>query len=479
MYSYGRTLKTASFIVTLALALVVLLAALAVTMPLDDAQAGGRRCRLIKNVIVMISDGCGYNHVLATDYYQAGKSKAQGYERFPVKVGMSTYEVEKVDGVPTILGYDPLQAWSDFDYVRSHPPAGDGYTDSASAATAMSTGTKTLNGLIGVDKDGNPLEHVAERAEELGMATGVITSVELSHATPAGFVAHNISRNNYDQIAQEMVNDSATDVVMGCGHPWFDNNGQPKATPNTYKYVGGQVTWDALVAGTAGSGVDADHNGYMDDNWKLVQTRSEFQALTKGKTPKRVFGVPQVYETLQQARGGDGDAAPYVVPLNQSVPTLEEMTNGALNVLDNDKDGFFLMIEGGAIDWASHAAQSGRMIEEEIDFNNSVEAVSEWVCRNSNWAETLLIVTGDHECGYLCGPGSAATQSMQPVINNGAGQLPGMEWNSGDHTNSLIPLYAKGWTSLLFHCYANEYDNVRGRYIDNTEIAKMISGLLR
>jgi alkaline phosphatase len=119
------------------------------------------------------------------------------------------------------------------------------------------------------------------------------------------------------------------------------------------------------------------------------------------------------------------------------------------------------------------------MIEEEIDFNNSVEAVMEWVRRNSNWAETLLIVTGDHECGYLCGPGSAATQSMQPVINNGAGQVPGMEWNSGDHTNSLIPLYAKGWASLLFHCYANECDGVRGRYIDNTEIAKLISGLLR
>jgi len=130
MHSYGRTLKTASIVVSLALALVVFLAALAVTMPVDRAEARGGGCRRIKNVIVMISDGCGYNHVEATDYYEAGKKKAQVYEHFPVKLGMSTYEYEMVGGVPTLLGYDPLQAWSDFDYVKGNA------TDSASAATA-------------------------------------------------------------------------------------------------------------------------------------------------------------------------------------------------------------------------------------------------------------------------------------------------------------------------------------------------------
>lgn len=338
MLSAARNKGIARIGIVLVLALVVFLATFIATLPAENAQAKGSKCRMIKNVIVMISDGCGYNHVEATDYYEAGRKKAQAYDSFPVRAGMSTYEYEKVDGVPTLLGYDPLQAWSDFDYVRSHPPDGGGYTDSASAATAMSTGTKTLNGRIGVDIDGNPLKHVAESAEERGIATGVVTSVQWSHATPAGFVAHNISRNDYAAIAREMIEDSATDVIMGCGNPGYDNDGLPQA-PTEYKYVGGEATWDALVAGTAGNGTDADHNGKADDAWKLIQTRAEFQALMNGKAPKRVCGVPQVSSTLQQSRDGDGYADPYVVPLTESVPTLTEMTRGALNVLDNDRDG--------------------------------------------------------------------------------------------------------------------------------------------
>ena len=94
------------------------------------------------------------------------------------------------------------------------------------------------------------------------------------------------------------------------------------------------------------------------------------------------------------------------MPLNTTVPGLATMTEGALNVLDNDEQGFFLMVEGGAIDWAAHANQTGRTIEEEIDFNKAVDAVIYWVQRNSNWSETVLIVTGDHETGTLYGPGS-------------------------------------------------------------------------
>ena len=108
-----------------------------------------------------------------------------------------------------------------------------------------------------------------------------------------------------------------------------------------------------------------------------------------GPTPSRVCGVAQVYQTLQQDRAGDPTADPYVVPLIQTVPTLEEMTKAALNILDDDPDGFVLMVEGGAVDWASHANQDGRMIEEEIDFNKAVEAVVDWVQANSNWGETF------------------------------------------------------------------------------------------
>lgn len=88
------------------------------------------------------------------------------------------------------------------------------------------------------------------------------------------------------------------------------------------------------------AGVDAGHNGIMDDAWKLFQNRSESQVLASGATPKRVCGTAQAHATLQQGRSGDKNADPYRVPLNENVPTLSEMTRGALNVLDNDRDGF-------------------------------------------------------------------------------------------------------------------------------------------
>ena len=85
------------------------------------------------------------------------------------------------------------------------------------------------------------------------------------------------------------------------------------------------------------------------------------------------------------------------------VPNLALMTKGALNVLDNDPDGFFLMVEGGAVDWANHANQLGRLIEEQNDFNDAVDVAIEWIKANGGWEKNLLIVTGDHECGYLTG----------------------------------------------------------------------------
>ena len=223
------------------------------------------------------------------------------------------------------------------------------------------------------------------------------------------------------------------------------------------------------VLGTAGG--DADGDG-LDDPWTLIQTLEEFQELAAGPTPKRVIGVARVYQTLQQGRGGNKYADPYEAKFIDTVPTLEEMTKAALNVLDDDPDGLFLMVEGGAIDWASHTNQSGRMIEEHIDFEMAVEAVVDWVKKNSNWGETLLIVTGDHETGYLNGPGSDPT--WEPIVNNGAGILPGMEWHSGSHTNSLMVISAKGRAARLLRRYADEIDPVRGRYLDNTEVANVI-----
>ncbi len=422
--------------------------------------------RTPKNIIIMISDGCGYNHVDAASLYQYGQTGIQPYERFPIKCGMTTY--------PATRSYDPFKAWTDFNNVKTN------WTDSAAAGTAISCGVKTYNGAIGLGPDKKPLGHMIDHCEDLGKSTGLVTSVQISHATPAAFAAHSKERKYYEKIAKQMIFESSVDVIMGCGHPLYDEDGKKrkKVSGKDYDYIGGKSTFKALKAGTAGG--DADSDG-INDPWKLIETRDEFQKLSSGETPKRLLGLVQIKETLQQKRSGDDKAAPYIVPLIKTVPTLVEMTNGALNILDNDKDGFFLMIEGGAVDWAGHDNQSGRMIEEQIDFNKTVEAVIKWIENNGSWDETLLIVTSDHECGYLTGPNSGQKTTgpvWNPLKNNGKNNMPGIEWHSDEHTNSLVPFYAKGQGARLFKEFMTKHDIIKGPYIDNTDIAKVIFRLL-
>lgn len=416
-----------------------------------QVQAAG-----VKHVIVMISDGCGYNQVEAACLYRFGKPEGWSYQQFPVKLAMSTF--------PDGGSYDPALAWGDFLYVKK------AVTDSAAAATALATGVKTYNGAIGVGPDKLPVENILERAERKGMASGVVTSVPFCHATPAGFLAHNTGRGNYCDIALSMAN-SGAEVVMGAGNPYYDNSGKLLATPK-FEYLT-QELWEQLKSGSACS--DANGDG-KPEPWKLLQTREEFQSLLQGNVPDRVFGIAQANSTLQEGRGGDGKAAAYAVPFNTNVPSLSDMALGAIRVLDKDPDGFCMMVEGGAVDWAGHSNLSGRNIEEEIDFSEAVEAVVKWVEKNSNWDETLLIVTGDHETGYLTGLGS--DPKWQPLVNNGAGKMPGMEWHYGSHTNALLPLFAKGRGSEFFTARAHGQDPVRGAYVDNTHVARAVFAAL-
>jgi alkaline phosphatase len=154
------------------------------------------------------------------------------------------------------------------------------------------------------------------------------------------------------------------EVIMGAGHPFYDADGQLRADVS-FKFMGENALWTELNAGTAGNNADGDS---IIDYWILIDQRTDFQRLMHGPAPKRVFGIARIAETLQQKRSGDKNALPFTVPLIATVPTLAEMTLAAFNVLDADPDGFCIMIEGGAVDWASHENQSGRMIEEEIDF---------------------------------------------------------------------------------------------------------------
>ena len=436
-----------------------------------------------KNVIIMIGDGMGFNHIVAANYY-LGISK-QAYEAFPVRLASCHYpaiaggydETGKSSNI-WATGYNTVAAWKDTAWLKQN------VTESAASATALATGVKTYNNSIGIAVNGDTLVNLVQWAKRAGKSAGIVTSVSFSHATPAGFVAHNVTRSHYAEIAYEMLLDSRCDVIMGCGNPMFDDNGNPvKGGWRDAKYVGDSAFFSQLLAGS-GSRVefvvkgkrrrvqDTDRDG-KPDAWTVITDVNGFNGLVKGATPKRVLGCPQIFATLQQARamknGETKNSEPFITPFNTNVPSLSTMASGAINVLDNNNDGFFLMIEGGAIDWAAHDKQKGRLVEEMKEFNEAVLAVVDWVNKKSSWKETLLIVTADHETGFLWGGAP-----FVPLKNNGAGKLPLMQFFSGEHTQSLVPFFAKGPGCELYRRYADEQDSIRGPYIQHSEIPQLI-----
>jgi alkaline phosphatase len=282
-----------------------------------------------------------------------------------------------------------------------------------------------------------------------------------------------------------MIRNSSLDVLMGAGHPWFDDDGAPIGglgddpfkTEGDYKRIGGEALWRDVVGGTAGG--DANGDGTADP-WKLVDSLDEFNALKGTDAPARVLGIAPVATTLQGNRGSDEDKKaelPYAKPSTATVPDLALMIEGALNVLSKDPDGFFIMAEGGAIDWAGHGNVIGRLIEEQLDFDKAIAAVEAWVAANSSWDETLLIITADHETGYLSGPDSG--EKVTPLVSNGIGKTPGYKFHTGGHTNQVVPCIAKGKGAEKLLEAVKGKDALRGPFIDNADIPKTIRAVWR
>lgn len=431
-----------------------------------------------KNIIIMIGDGMGYNHLKATEYYMYGVSDSCILRKNAfVKMAQVTYPAivdNKADRIYA-SGYN-------VEMILKNPMTlSSGFTDSGAAATALATGKKTYNGAIGIGVENDTLINLVELTKSIDKSAGLVTTVPVSHATPAGFATHNCSRKNYEEIARQIILNSRLDVLMGCGNPDYNKNGELQKM--SAKFVGGDEMWQQLKANKTQVNFSIRDTTYTvkdidkddkPDAWFLIQDSSDFAKLTTGKTPKRILGIPKVYETLQQERSfiDTNNRGPYKTPFLNNLPSLSLMTAGALNCLNKNKDGFFLMVEGGAIDWASHDNQSDRMIEEVKGFIDAVESVVDWVNRNSNWDETLLIVTADHESGFLWGKES--NEKYVPIENRGIGNIPQMKWYSDDHTNSLVPFFAKGAGSNLFNLFADEYDPIYGPYIQNSEIAQVV-----
>lgn len=430
-----------------------------------------------ENVVLLVGDGMGYNMVDAASAFEHGTTRhqvranpgaghyerlggpaAQSYEPFPHTFGVATS--------PFTGSYDPRAAWSHFPHVLADA------TDSAAAATALATGHRTSNGTIGLGPGGERLVTVAERAREAGKAVGAVTSTPLSHATPAAFLAHHHTRRDYHLLASQML-DSGANVLMGAGHPRYDNDGHER--PPSFDYLS-ERDFRALERGeTAYRFIDHpdEFAALAEESMSVTSSPDGVADLLDGGPPDHVVGLARAGSTLQQQRSGPTDAAPFAVPPNDAVPSLATMTRAGLNVLDHaSAEGFFAVVEGGAIDWAGHDNQTGRLIEEQVAFNEAVDAVVEWVDDSSGWEETLVVVTADHETGYLAGPASDPT--WQPLRSRGAGQAPAVSWHSTGHTDQLVPLFAKGAGAERLWHHTRGRDALRGPYLHLTGVARLI-----
>ncbi|MEL6727029.1 MAG: alkaline phosphatase [Pseudomonadota bacterium] len=486
-----------------------------------------------KNVILMVSDGIGFNGWLATDYYQ-GRAGTQSYQvqrpdgTMPVVYGMTHTALNLIDASGSVLpsgadlnlavgaveqDYDPLTRWDRLENGFRSDYQGEtlrytSYTDSAAAGTALMSGRKTANGRINMDWSGEiTFQTIGEIAMDRDRSAGAVASVMASHATPAAVIAHNVSRNNYAAIFNEMI-ESGLDVIMGGGHPLYDGSGNI-VTPDeasAFQFIGGEETLAAL---TSEDGL----NGYA-----FIDAKADFEALAAGSNvPERVVAIAKTNSTLQARREGLAEATtPSGMTFNEDVPDLATMSLGALNVLGQDEDGFFVMIEGGAVDWMGHANNMPRFIEEHADFNLAIDAVIEWVEENSSWEETLLIITADHETGAIWGEGTWTNSVGGPVAvdmsedaivaarfdpaedtfnaflavqDRGAGTLPGFQFATGNHSNELVPLWAIGAGSEQFAEFARRDLKAAelwgapyrwdGQIVDNTSVFHVMNEALR
>ncbi|WP_035480473.1 alkaline phosphatase [Aliagarivorans marinus] len=466
----------------------------------SSSDNDGDRDVRAKNVILMVTDGASDGAWDIAAYWQHGQlaNSVEPYSLIDTRYAMTTFPLNTrsnpeelcdagEDGVREV-SYDKSKVWDDtpvadpdsrrpfegYEYINK------GATDSAAAGTALSAGIKTYNNALGVDYCGRPRQLITEIAKAQGLSTGVVSSVQFTHATPASFAAHNTSRNATLEISEYMLKEGLVDLIMGTGHPAYNGDGIERNPDNyEFRHVSEQ-NWQAL------------HEGELvakgqEEAWAFMDSKADFEALADGAADYRfmqapLFALAQNDNTLQQGRScqeGQDYYTAFDCDMIDNVPSLTTMTEGALNYLSQNPNGFFVMIEGGAVDWAAHANHTARIIEEQIDFDDSVAAVIKWVEENSSWDETMLIVTTDHGNSYVLGEASDQV-AYAAVESAGIEKMPEVKYYSGSHTNELVRVYVKGVGEDMFaqhfdgkdEKYAEMYQNegATGDYFDNTNI---------
>ena len=289
-----------------------------------------------KYVFLFIGDGMGVNQVYTTEMFLNAKSNEIKADKllmssFPVNSNMTNYSASS--------------------YV----------TTSCAAATAMSTGFKTNNGIIGKSPDKKiAYENISQKAKKAGFKVGILSSVMIDHATPASFYAHQDSRNMYYEISMELPNYNI-DYFGGGGfhHPKGKNGDEPDSFDNAIK------------------------KGYT-----IADSYKEFNKLKNGD--EKIIAInPEMYPSGEFY---------WTIDKKEGALSLADFTKKGIEVIDNDK-GFFMMVEGGKIDWACHGNDGVSMVHEVIAFDDAIKEAYEFYKERPD--ETLIIVTADHETGAL------------------------------------------------------------------------------
>ena len=288
------------------------------------------------------------------------------------------------------------------------------YTDSAASATSMNSGIKTYNSAINIDPSGKQVRPIAHDFQSVGYSVGVVTSVPISHATPACAYAHNVSRNDYQDLTRDLLGLSSAshrtdplpgvEVLIGCG--WGESKKDDRKRQGE-NYVPGNkyLPADALE--------------------QLAQEKRRYEVVlrTAGKSGNEIlqkgalkakesniglfgfFGVKGGHLPYQTANGdyqptrGASSGERYQKSDIEENPTLAEMVAASLTVLSNNKKGFWLMVESGDVDWANHNNNLDDSIGAVLSADEAFKTLVDWVDENSDWNETALILTADH--GHL------------------------------------------------------------------------------
>lgn len=319
----------------------------------------------VKNVIIVIGDGMGPQAVgLLNAYakYAPGSIYAdQG----------RTTALERVMEAG-VLG------------MAYHEAAGVLVTDSAASASQMATGKHALSETIGLDQEGNPAETILEKAKKMGKSTGLITDTRITHATPAGFAAHQPHRSMENEIAVEILESKNVDVMLG----------------------GGMRYWIPKEASDKNSEIHKKLKARTHGNIKIKSKRKDSRNLLD-EAERAGYELVFASDQLKKAQGKkllglfSYSAFPFRIDLDvnapdRTVPTLKEMTVKSLDILSENDKGFFLMVESGLIDWVGHDNDAGALLHELIRFDETLAYVYDWMKERN---DTLLIVTADHETG--------------------------------------------------------------------------------